>query len=122
MERSHTAQAHSTTSHPQTNGLVERQNGTLVNMLRVYCSTYVTDWDKYLRQVLGAYNNRNQSLHDVDGQGKSDAPDNLLPGVRREKDVASSSCERSDQETAGIKRALQEEYCAGTNETAQEIR
>ena len=38
MKRSHIAQAHSTTYHSQTNGLVERQNRTLVNMLRVYCS------------------------------------------------------------------------------------
>ena len=48
MRRSHFAQAHSTNYHPQTNVLVERQNGTLVNMLRVYCSMYMTDWDKYL--------------------------------------------------------------------------
>ena len=33
--------AHSTTHHPQTNGLVERQNRTLVSMLRVYCSRYM---------------------------------------------------------------------------------
>ena len=32
------AQAHSLTSHPQTIGLVERQNRTLVSMLRVSCS------------------------------------------------------------------------------------
>ena len=38
-----------------------------------------------------------------------------------EADVASSLRERSDQETAGTKRALQEEHCASTNETAQEI-
>ena len=59
MKRSHIAQAHSTTYHPQTNGLVERQNRTLVNMLRVYCSRYMTDWDKYLPQVVGACNVRN---------------------------------------------------------------
>ena len=56
MRRSHIAQAHSTTYHPQTNGLIERQNRTLVNMLRVYWSSYMTDWDKYLSQVVGAYN------------------------------------------------------------------
>ena len=49
MRRSHVAQAHSRTYHPQTNGLVERQNRTLVSMLRVYCSSYMTDWDRYLR-------------------------------------------------------------------------
>ena len=54
-KRSHIAQAHSTTYHPQTNGLVERQNRALVNTLMVYCSRYMTDWDKYLPQVVGAY-------------------------------------------------------------------
>ena len=61
MKRSHIAQAHSTTYHPQTNGLVERQTRTLVNMLRVYCSRYMTDWDKYLPQVVGAYNSTQHS-------------------------------------------------------------
>ena len=61
MKRSHIAQAHSTTYHPQTIGLVERQNRTLVNMLRVYCSRYMTDWDKYLPQVVGAYNSTQHS-------------------------------------------------------------
>ena len=61
MKRSHIAQAHSTTYHPQTNGLVERQNRTLVNMLRVYCSRYMTDWDKHLPQVVGAYNSTQHS-------------------------------------------------------------
>ena len=61
MKRSHIAQAHSTTYHPQTNGLVERQNRTLVIMLRVYCSRYMTDWDKYLPQVVGAYNSTQHS-------------------------------------------------------------
>ena len=56
MKKSHNAQAHSTTYHPQSNGLAERQSRTLVNMLRVYCSRYVTDWDKYLPQVVGPYN------------------------------------------------------------------
>ena len=54
MKRSHIAQAHSTTYHPQTNGLVERQKRTLVNMLRVYCSRYMTDWDKYDEKILQA--------------------------------------------------------------------
>ena len=60
-KRSRIAQAHSTTYHPQTNVLVERQNRTLVNMLRVYWSRYMTDWDKYLPQVVGAYNSTQHS-------------------------------------------------------------
>ena len=61
MKRSHIAQAHSTTYHPQTNGLVEKQNRTLVNTLRVYCSRYLTDCDKYLPQVVGAHNTKQHS-------------------------------------------------------------
>ena len=30
-------------------------------MLRVYCSRYMTDWDKYLPQVMGAYNSTQHS-------------------------------------------------------------
>ena len=30
-------------------------------MLRVYCSRYMTDWDKYLPQVVGAYNSTQHS-------------------------------------------------------------
>ena len=62
--------------------------------------------------------NRNQSLNDVNRQGKSNAPNVLLPGIRRKKDVASSVCEGSGQETTGTKRALQEEH---GNEAAEEI-
>ena len=65
MKMPRIAQAHSTTYHRQTNGLVERQNRTLVNMLRVYCSRYMTDWDKYLPQVVGAYNSTQHSTTDV---------------------------------------------------------
>ena len=61
MRRPHFAQAHSTTYHPQTNGLVERKSRTLVNMLKIYSSRNMTDWDKYLPQVVGAYNSTQHS-------------------------------------------------------------
>ena len=61
MRRSQVAEAHSTTYHLQTNGSVERQNRTLASMLRVYCSRYMTDWDRYLPQVMGAYNSTQHS-------------------------------------------------------------
>ncbi|KAG2925249.1 hypothetical protein PC119_g3534 [Phytophthora cactorum] len=41
--------------HPQTQGLVERFNGTLMGMLRMYVSETQTDWDVYLPRVLFAY-------------------------------------------------------------------
>ena len=65
MRRSQVAQAHSTTYHPQTNGFVERQNWTLVSTLRVFCSRYMTDWDRYVPQVMGAYNSTQHSTTGV---------------------------------------------------------
>ncbi|POM70630.1 Hypothetical protein PHPALM_12901 [Phytophthora palmivora] len=41
--------------HPQTQGLVERFNGTLIGMLRMYVSESQDDWDLYLPRVLFAY-------------------------------------------------------------------
>ena len=79
MRRSHIAQAHSTTYHPQTNGLVERQNKTLVNMLRVYYSRYMTDWDKYLPQVVGTYNSTQHSTTRI-------SPFMMLTGRKRERE------------------------------------
>ena len=61
LRRSLVAQAHSTTHHPQTNGLVERQNRTLVSKLRVYCSRYMDEWDRHLPQVMAAYNSNERS-------------------------------------------------------------
>ena len=46
----------------------------------------------------------------------------ILPRIRVEKDVASSLCKRSGQETTGTKRALQEKHGASTNEAAEKIR
>ncbi len=46
--------------HPQSNGLVERQNRTLISMLRVVCSRYQTDWCDHLATVMGAYNSTRQ--------------------------------------------------------------
>ena len=61
LKRSQVAQAHSTTYHPQTNGLVERQNRTLVSVLRVFCPRYMDDWDRHLPQMMDAYNSTEHS-------------------------------------------------------------
>ncbi|KAE8988354.1 hypothetical protein PR003_g23459 [Phytophthora rubi] len=41
--------------HPQTQGLVERFNGTIMGMLKMHVSEAQTDWDLYLPRVLFAY-------------------------------------------------------------------
>ena len=76
---SHIAQAHSTNYHPQTNRLVERQIRTLVNMHRVYYSRYMTDWDKYLPQVVGAYNSTQHSTTGISPYMKLTGRERAMP-------------------------------------------
>ena len=45
-----------TSFHPQTDGLVERFNKTLVEMLSMYVETSQRDWDVYVDAALFAYN------------------------------------------------------------------
>ncbi len=56
---------HTTAYHPQCDGLVERLNRTLWNMLSMYVSTDQKDWDNWLPQVALAYRT---STHDSTGQ------------------------------------------------------
>ena len=50
-----TRQLHTTAYHPQTDGLVERFNGTLAEGLSMYVSTHQRDWDKHIPLVLFSY-------------------------------------------------------------------
>ena len=43
--------------HPQTDGLVERFNGTLTNMLASYVNSSQTDWDVQIPTCLFVYRN-----------------------------------------------------------------
>ena len=45
-----------TSAHPRGNGLVKRQNRTLLTLLRGYTSRRKQDWDDHINGVLGAYN------------------------------------------------------------------
>ena len=118
MKRSQVAQAHSTTYHPQTNGLVERQNRTLVSMLRVYCSRYMDDWDKHLPQVMGAYNSTEHSTTGIsphmmltghekalpltffypEYEGKRTAPQTYVRDVIRRHQDLNDLCRRNTQQ------------------------
>ena len=50
-----TRRLHTTSYHPQTDGLVERFNGTLAEGLSMYVSTHQKDWDNHLPMILFAY-------------------------------------------------------------------
>lgn len=46
--------------HPMCNGLVERFNGTLKQMLGRLCAECAKDWDRYLSAALFAYRDSTQ--------------------------------------------------------------
>lgn len=50
-----TEKVNTTAYHPQTDGLVERFNGTLVQSISMYVSSNQRDWDEHLQSVLFAY-------------------------------------------------------------------
>ena len=51
-----------TAYHPQTNGMVERFNSTLVAMLAMYVGSNQKDWDKFIPYCLFAYNTSRHEL------------------------------------------------------------
>ena len=55
MKASQVTKVTSTPAHPRDNGLVERQNRTLLTLFRVYTSRRMQDWDEHIDGVLGAY-------------------------------------------------------------------
>ena len=133
MRRSQVAQAHSTTYHPQTNGLVERQNRTLVSMLRVYCSRYMTDWDRYLPQKMGAYNSTQHSTTGVsphmtltghekslpltffypEYEGKKMSPQVYVRDVIRRQQELNDLCRRNTQQAQARQRKRFDKKAAG---------
>jgi len=64
-----------TAYHPQTDGLVERFNHTLANMLALYTADNQRDWDQHLPHVLAAYRS---AYHPSIGT----SPHQLLFGIR----------------------------------------
>ena len=133
MRRSQVAQAHSTTYHPHTNGLVERQNRTLVSMLRVYCPRNMTYWDRHLPQVMGAYNSTQHSTTGVsphmmltghekslsltffypEYEGKKTSPQVYVRDVRRRQQELNDLCRRNTQQEQARQRKRFDKKAAG---------
>ena len=56
MKASQVTKVTSTPAHARGNGLVERQNQTLLTLLRVYTSRRKLVWDEHIDAYIGAYN------------------------------------------------------------------
>ena len=139
MRRSQVAQAHSRTYHPQTNGLVERQIMTLVSMLRVFCSRYMTDWDRYLPQVMGAYNSTQHSTTGIsphmmltghqkslpltffypEYEGKKTSPQVYLRDMNRCQQELNELCRRNNQQAQARQKKKFDKKAVGTKAQAR---
>lgn len=60
----HIKKTRSTPYHPQSDGIMERFNKTLVTMLSAYVNDHHSDWDEHLPYVMMAYRT---SLHETTG-------------------------------------------------------
>ncbi|OWY91279.1 hypothetical protein PHMEG_00040209, partial [Phytophthora megakarya] len=85
--------------HPQTQGLVERFNGTLLGMLSMFVGETQEDWDLYLPRVLFAYRT---SYHEALG----DSPFFSLYGRDPILPVLNTSNEWKSNEVAAYRRKL----------------
>ena len=65
-----------TTHHPQTNGLTERLNRTLIDMIRKYTHTHPGKWGEYLPMFELAYN---RSVHSTTGVAPFQADRGYMP-------------------------------------------
>ena len=126
MRRSQVAQAHSTTYHLQTNGLMERQNRTLVSMLRVYCSRYMTNWDRYLpgtqHSITGVSPHMMLTGHEKslpltffypEYEGKKTSPQVYVRDLIRRQQELNDLCRRNTQQTQARQRKKFDTKAAG---------
>lgn len=60
----HINKSRTTPYHPQSDGMVERFNRTLLNMLAIHVEEHPSDWEDHLRKVCFAYNT---SIHSTTG-------------------------------------------------------
>ena len=54
---------HTTSYHPRGDGMVERHNRTIENMLSLWTNSCQDDWDQLLDNVLFAYNTSKQQVY-----------------------------------------------------------
>jgi hypothetical protein len=69
-----------TAYHPRTNGLVERFNGTLMDMLATLCNVVEDDWGEMVQPAVFAYNTTTQATLEENPFFVIHGRDAVLPG------------------------------------------
>lgn len=93
LHYSHTDHRRTTAYHPQTNGLTERLNKTIADMLAMYVDTEHKTWDLILPYVVFAYNTAVQETTKmtpfklVHGRDATTTLDAMLPNVTDENNL-----------------------------------
>ena len=102
-------------------------------MLRVFCSRYMIDWDRYLLQVMGAYNSTQHSTAAVSPQmmlnghektlpltffypeyeGKKTSPQVYVWDVIRRQQELNDLCRRNTQQAQARQRKKFDKKAAG---------
>ena len=104
-----------------------------MSMLRVYCSRYMTDWDRYFPQVIGAYNSTQHSITGVsphmmlsgheksltlnffysEYEGKKTSPQVYVRNVIRRQQELNDLCRRNTQQEQASQRKKLNKKAAG---------
>ncbi|KAK8777518.1 hypothetical protein V5799_029140 [Amblyomma americanum] len=93
LRYSQTSHRRTTAYHPQTNGLTERLNKTIADMLAMYVDAEHTTWDVILPYVVFAYNTAVQETTQmtpfrlVHGRDATTTLDAMLPNITEEENV-----------------------------------
>ena len=130
MTASQVTKVTSTSAHPRDNGLVERQNRTLLALLRVYTSRRMLDWDEHIDRVLGAYNS---TRHATTGFDSFHTCSNMrrkihstlvhIPRIRSARFRAQRrNCRAPTRRTTRNPRACSPKHSPGANTTKAEVR
>lgn len=100
--------------HPQSNGVDERVNGTLVRILRAYVDYYQKDWDEKLKWAVYVYNT---TVHESTGY----SPYQILHGFDPRSPLRSESSDKeiSRQDVDQIRTEIREQAVL-LNKAAQE--
>jgi ribonuclease HI len=99
--------------HPQSNGIDERLNGTLVRILKAYVNEFQEDWDEKLKWALYVYNTTNHSSTGF-------SPYHILHGLEPRSPFNEHLSVESDHNTIGQIRQIIRQTALEYNKRAQE--